>query len=77
MTFIICSRKKSMAKVSVFVCEKCPRKKRCPDYALYIQPTLFPKQREDKTTRTRKHLQKRKQEKSGHPSREEQLKLDF
>jgi len=42
MPFIICSRKKSMPKVSIAICKKCPRLKNCPDYNLFRQPLLFP-----------------------------------
>ena len=42
MSFIICSRKKSMPKVSTAICKKCVRLKKCPDYNLFQQPLLFP-----------------------------------
>jgi hypothetical protein len=42
MSFILCTRKKSMPKVSIAICKKCARFKKCPDYRLFEQPLLFP-----------------------------------
>ncbi|MBW1764295.1 MAG: hypothetical protein JRJ23_06065 [Deltaproteobacteria bacterium] len=41
--YITCSRKKSRPKVSLIICEKCSRKRRCPDYKNCIEPSLFPR----------------------------------
>ncbi len=77
MTFIVCSRKKSMPKVSVSVCERCARKKRCPDYALHIQPTLFPAHKKDMAARRKKRPVKREVKEPARQSKEKQLKLGF
>ena len=42
MDYITCNWKKSRPRVSTSVCEKCRRKKSCPDYGNYLQPSLFP-----------------------------------
>jgi hypothetical protein len=42
MSYILCTRKKSMPKVSIAICKKCARFKKCPDYHLFEQPVLFP-----------------------------------
>ncbi|NLA75484.1 MAG: hypothetical protein GX846_08475 [Deltaproteobacteria bacterium] len=55
MTFITCSRKRSMPKVSTAICKKCPRLKKCPDYHLFEQPLLFPDLKKSDTS-----LKKRK-----------------
>ena len=77
MTFIICSRKKSMPKVSTAICKKCTRIKKCPDYNLFQQPLLFP------DIRKAGSYTKKRKKRYQHPdnpqtnSHEEQLMLNF
>ena len=42
MDYIVCSQKRSRPKIPMDVCQKCKRLGSCPDYAAYIQPSLFP-----------------------------------
>jgi hypothetical protein len=42
MDYVTCNRKKSRPRISISVCEKCRRRKSCPDYGNYLQPSLFP-----------------------------------
>lgn len=42
MEYITCNHRRSKPKVSVDVCEKCKRMKRCSDYKDYRQPFLYP-----------------------------------
>ena len=77
MSFIICSRKKSMPKVSVAICKKCARLKKCPDYSLFQQPLLFSGiKKEELYTKKRKKSYKN-QDNLHTPSHEEQLLLGF
>lgn len=46
MDFILCNRKKSKPKVGIDVCKRCRHALTCPDYACYIQPSLFPQGRD-------------------------------
>jgi hypothetical protein len=76
MSFIICSRKRSMPKVSIAICKKCPRFKKCPDYRLFEQPVLFPDMKKGAPGKR----SKRAQNKAGSrqtPSSEIQLPINF
>ena len=76
MTFIICSRKKSMPKVSVAICKKCARIKKCPDYKLFQQPLLFPDiKKEGLFTKKRKRFRNPKNTQTS--LHEEQLTMNF
>ncbi|MBN1907662.1 MAG: hypothetical protein JW927_21475 [Deltaproteobacteria bacterium] len=76
MSFILCTRKKSMPKVSIAICKKCPRFKKCPDYRLFEQPVLFPDMKKGKPGKKSKKAQT-KVEISKTPSSEIQLPINF
>lgn len=42
MDYITCNQKKNKPMVSVAVCAKCMRRRKCSDYRMYLQPPLFP-----------------------------------
>ncbi len=46
MDYILCNRKRSRPKVGIDVCKKCKHVRSCPDYAGYVQPSLFPEARD-------------------------------
>ncbi|GEM_PF-3026345 len=76
MSFILCTRKKSMPKVSIAICKKCPRFKKCPDYRLFEQPVLFPDMKKGIQSKKTKRAQiKAKTSKT--PSTEIQLPINF
>ena len=77
MSFIICSRKKSMPKVSVAICKKCSRLKKCPDYNIFLQPLLFPDIKKDRLFTKKKKKRFQKSDNITTPSHEEQLSLSF
>ena len=77
MSFIICSRKKSMPKVSVAICQKCARIKKCPDYNLFQQPLLFPDLKKEGLFTKKKRKRYKSPEKVQNPLREQQLNLSF
>lgn len=77
MSFIICSRKKSMPKVSVAICKKCVRLKKCPDYNLFQQPLLFPGIKKDRLFTQKRKKRLNNSENTRTPSIEKQLPLGF
>jgi hypothetical protein len=77
MTFITCSRKKSMPKVSISICEKCTKMKKCPDYALFRQPVLFSDLMKSKSPVKRRAVKIYKDKEDTKIKKEEQLKLGF
>jgi hypothetical protein len=77
MSFITCSRKKSMPKVSVAICKKCARLKKCPDYNLFQQPLLFPDFKKEGVLNKKRTKRYQDTDKSRTVSNEEQLTLDF
>ncbi|MFC1840426.1 hypothetical protein ACFL1N_12650 [Thermodesulfobacteriota bacterium] len=77
MTFITCSRKKSMPRVSTSICEKCTRARKCPDYSLFCQPMLFTDLKKDNRPVRKRALKIYENEKSKNIKTEEQLKLSF
>ena len=77
MSFIICSRKKSMPKVSVAICEKCDKHKKCPDYNLFLQPLLFPDFDKKGFNTPKKRKRIKNSDNPSAPSHEEQLVLGF
>lgn len=77
MTFITCSRKKSMPKISISICEKCTKIKKCPDYALFRQPLLFSDLMKSKNPVKRRTVKIYKDKKDTKIKKEEQLKLGF
>ena len=77
MTFITCSRKKSMPKVSTSICEKCNRSRKCPDYGLFLQPVLFSDLKKSSRPVKRKTIKIHKNNMDENSKKEEQLKLGF
>jgi hypothetical protein len=77
MSFIICSRKKSMPKVSVAICKRCARIKKCTDYSLFIQPLLFPDIKKDGSGIKKRKKRFSNPENQETPSHEKQLSLGF
>jgi hypothetical protein len=76
MSFILCTRKKSMPKVSIAICKKCARFKKCPDYRLFEQPVLFPDFKNGVPSKKTKRA-KTKVEIRQTPSSEIQLPINF
>jgi hypothetical protein len=76
MSFILCTRKRSMPKVSIAICKKCPRFKKCPDYRLFEQPLLFPDMKKGAPGKKSKRAQT-KVEIRQTPSSEIQLPINF
>lgn len=66
-----------MPKVSVAICKKCPRVKKCPDYKLFQQPLLFPDIKKGRLFAKKKKKRFQKPDTYQTPSREEQLALNF
>ena len=77
MSFIICSRKKSMPKVSTAICEQCAKIKKCPDYRLFQQPVLFPDIHKEVLLTKKIKKRSKKSVNASTPSHEEQLALCF
>jgi len=65
-----------MPKVSIAICKKCARFKKCPDYRLFEQPVLFPDMKNEGRGKKQKKAQT-KVEISKTPSNEIQLPINF
>lgn len=77
MSFILCTRKKSMPKVKVSRYVKSVlRFKKCPDFNLFEQPVLFPDMKKGIQSKKTKRAQT-KVEISKTPSSEIQLLINF
>jgi hypothetical protein len=76
MSFIICNRKRSTPKVSIAICKKCPRFKKCPDYRLFEQPVLFPDMKKGAPVKKSKRAHTKIEIKQT-PSTEVQLPINF
>lgn len=77
MAFITCSRKKSMPKVSISICEKCSRASKCPDYSLFLQPMLFSDMKKGSRPAKKHRVKIYEDKKAENLKNEEQLKLGF
>lgn len=77
MPFITCSRKKSMPRVSISLCEQCRKQKKCQDYALFREPVLFDGFKKGSSTVKRKPARVYKEEKEKTINNEKQLILSF
>jgi hypothetical protein len=76
MSYILCTRKKSMPKVSIAICKNCARLKKCPDYRLFEQPVLFDDMKKGAPGKKPKKVQS-KVEIRQTPSSEIQLPINF
>ena len=72
MDYILCNRKKSKPKVGIDVCKKCKHARSCPDYAFYIQPSLFPDARDILFRR-----KKRRRTSTPQPAKNETTQVQF
>ncbi len=76
--YITCSRTKSKYRVNVGICEICKRRKNCPDYLAYRQPSLFPELLKGKrTSRAAYRRGNRRVRLVGVSDRPKQLALDL
>ncbi|MGD9157101.1 MAG: hypothetical protein PVG39_01720 [Desulfobacteraceae bacterium] len=66
-----------MPKVSMAICKKCARLKKCPDYSLFQQPLLFPDLKKEGLRPPKKKKRVKNPDNPQPPSHEEQLILDF
>jgi hypothetical protein len=77
MSFITCSRKKSMPKVSTSICEKCSRARKCPDYNLFLQPMLFSDMKKGNRPVKKRRVKIYEDQEAQNTKNKEQLKLGF
>jgi hypothetical protein len=66
-----------MPKVSVAICKKCVRLKKCHDYDLFQQPLLFPDIKKDRSFTRKRKKRLNNSENIRTPSIERQLPLGF